>query len=82
VRDTSRARAAAACGSAVDHDTHNPTGVILEYERRDGTRNSKVIDLLTLSAECAPPRRARERVPQLSFSARRRDARARAPRQH
>ncbi len=28
-----------------------PPGVILEYERRDGSRNSKVIDLLQLSAE-------------------------------
>jgi hypothetical protein len=26
-------------------------GIILEYERRDGSRNTKIIDLLTLSAE-------------------------------
>ena len=29
-----------------------PPGLVLEYERSDGSRNSKVIDLLTLGPEC------------------------------
>ena len=36
-----------------------PPGVILEYERRDGSRNSKVIDLLQLSAACVVGRLSR-----------------------
>lgn len=28
-----------------------PPGVILEYERRDGSRNTKILDLLTLGPE-------------------------------
>jgi dynein assembly factor with WDR repeat domains 1 len=29
-----------------------PPGLILEYERRDGSRNTKIIDLLALTPEC------------------------------
>ena len=29
-----------------------PPGLILEYERRDGSRNTRIIDLLQLTAEC------------------------------
>ncbi len=29
----------------------SPAGVILEYERRDGARNTKIIDLLQLTPE-------------------------------
>ena len=33
-----------------------PPGLVLEYERSDGSRNSKVIDVLSLGIECVKER--------------------------